>query len=531
MSPVSALPTEKPAQKIEAPQKDSRRGSNKLVLILVAIGIVLGAIALALTHWWPFTQSAVIQDLREASDHSQITVRAFRETYFPSPGCVLEGVVFHRGRDKSNPLITIDRLTIRGSYFGILSQRVSRITADGMRVSIPAFGTSQSFHTSPSKITIDEIVANGSTVEFASSDPESEPLRFDIHEAFFKNVSWSGPLTYRVRVHNPEPPGEVSAEGKFGVWNKPNPGDTPISGQYKFEQADLAVYQGIAGQLSSTGEFSGKLDHIDISGATDTPDFEVKSGKHPVHLTTKFSAYVDATKGDTFLKQVVADFWKTQIVAQGSIATSADGHGKTALIELRSSKARIEDILRLFVKADHAPMSGRVTLQAHAEIPPGKERFLKKVKLRGGFGISGGTFSESTQQDVDKLSAGARGEKEADKADPETVLTDLKGQVNLVSGTAAFSDLSFGVPGAASRMHGTYDLISHKIDLRGQLQVDSKISNSSSGGKAFLLKMMEPFFKKKRQGEIVPVRISGTYEHPSFGLDLNDKKAQKVPAP
>jgi hypothetical protein len=43
--------------------------------------------------------------------------------------------------------------------------------------------------------------------------------------------------------------------------------------------------------------------------------------------------------------------------------------------------------------------------------------------------------------------------------------------------------------------------------------------------------MMEPFFKKRRRGEIVPVRISGTYEHPTFGLDLNDKKAQKVPEP
>jgi hypothetical protein len=80
-------------------------------------------------------------------------------------------------------------------------------------------------------------------------------------------------------------------------------------------------------------------------------------------------------------------------------------------------------------------------------------------------------------------------------------------------------------------MHGTYDLISHKIDLRGQLKVDTKISNTTSGAKAFLLKMMEPFFKKRRRGEIVPVRISGTYEHPTFGLDLNDKKAQRVPEP
>jgi hypothetical protein len=172
-------------------------------------------------------------------------------------------------------------------------------------------------------------------------------------------------------------------------------------------------------------------------------------------------------------------------------------------------------------------MSGSVTLQAHVEIPPGDEKFLKKVKLTGGFGIAGGTFSEpSTQKGVDQLSAGARGEPPKDRADPETVITDLNGAVSLLGGIATFSDLSFRVPGAHARVHGTYNLINYKIDLRGQLRVDSEISNTTSGAKSFLLKMMNPFFRKKRKGEVVPVRISGTYEHPTFGLDLNDKNAQ-----
>jgi hypothetical protein len=292
----------------------------------------------------------------------------------------------------------------------------------------------------------------------------------------------------------------------------------------------LGAVGGVEGTLSSTGKFSGKLAHIDISGSTDVPDFKVKMSTHSVDLKTKFSAYVDATKGDTFLSRVDADFWHTHLVAEGSVAKS-DGDGKVALLELRSAKARIEDILLLFVKAKRAPMSGNMSLRAHVEIPGGEERFLKRVKLRGDFGITEGLFSEHTQKGVDKLSAGARGEKESEQEDPETVLTDLKGHVNLARGTATFSDLSFGVPGAVSRMHGTYNLITHKIDLRGQLKVDSKISNTTSGAKAIFLKMIEPFFKKRHRGEIVPVKISGTYEHPTFGLDLNDKKAQKVPDP
>jgi hypothetical protein len=531
-----------------------RRRLGKIAILALIVAVAaLCAFALLLSRKWPFAQAPVLQNLQEASD-SQVQFRTFRETFFPSPGCIVEGLVFHHEPGEAKPLITIRKLTIQGSYVGLLSRRVSRIIAEGMLVSIPPFDTHSKFHTTPSEITIAEIVANGSAVEFGSSDPGNKPLRFDIHEALLRDVGWKGPLTYHVHVHNPTPPGDVTAQGEFGLWNRTAAGETPISGDYKFEQADLSVYGGIAGKLSSTGKFGGKLAHIDISGTTDTPDFEVKSSGHAVRLTTQFSAYVDATRGDTFLKQVDANFGKTHVVAQGSIASSPGGKGKTALIDLRARNARIQDVLLLFVEANRAPMSGSVTLQARAEIPPGPEGFLKKVKVHGRFGITGGMFSKpSTQEDVDKLSAGARGEKEKakdknakddakdkdkddkdkdkDRSDPETVLTGLNGQVNLLGGSARFSDLSFGVPGATARLHGTYDLIDHKIDLRGQMQVDTQISNTSSGTKAFLLKVMEPFFKKKRKGEIVPIRIAGTYEHPTFGLDLDDKNAQKVPPP
>jgi hypothetical protein len=111
--------------------------------------------------------------------------------------------------------------------------------------------------------------------------------------------------------------------------------------------------------------------------------------------------------------------------------------------------------------------------------------------------------------------------------DGETVLTDLKGRVLLEQGIAKFSDLSFGIPGASARMDGTYNLLNHKIDLHGRMQVDTKISKTSTGVKALLLKAMDPFFRKKKKGEIVPVHIEGTYEHPQFGLDLAGGKGQE----
>ncbi len=481
-----------------------------------------------MNRFWPFTQASVTEALQEAGD-SRVQIRAFHSTYFPYPGCVLDGVILVHGSDATRPLVTIEKLTIQGAYLGILAHRIRRLTAQGMRVTIPPFGSGEPFHTNSSPVTIGEIVANGATIEFTSREPDRRPLRFDVHESLLRNVGWSGPLTYSVKVHNPEPPGEVTAAGKFGVWNENEPEKTPISGEYKFENADVSVYGGIAGVLSSNGKFGGNLGHMDISGTTDTPNFEVVSGGRPVRLTTEFSAYVDAIHGDPFLKRGDARLRPTHVLASGSIAGSTNRKGKTALIELSANNGRIEDMIGLFVRKTPPPMSGTATLRARAEIPSGAQSFLEKLKLAGKFGIGGGEFSEATQEGVNKLSAGARGEK--DDADPETVLTDLTGRVTLNSGVATFADLSFGVPGAKARMQGTYSLINYKIDLRGQLKVDTKISNTTSGAKAVLLKMMDPFFKKRKRGEILPVMISGTYQHPSFGLDLEDKKAQQVAPP
>jgi AsmA-like C-terminal region len=518
----ATTPPADPGKTTHKTSRPSYRGNTILIIIAAVVLIAAGVAGVLWDRFWPFTEKAVVEDLAEASD-SAVTIRGSHRTYFPFPGCILEGVEFHHGPSKWT-LITIDKLTIEGSYSGILTNRVPRIRAEGGHVFVPPFGSNVTFKTQHSKLVVEELVANGAVVEFASNDPSKKPLRFEMQQGVLHNVQWGDPIDYDLKFHNPEPPGEIATHGKFGVWIKGNPGETPISGEYTFEHADLGVYEGIAGMLSSKGKYGGLLKHIDITGTTGVPDFEVKSGGHKVKLVTQYAAYVDAIRGDTFLKQVDARFRGTDIAVEGSVASVKGRKGKTALLGLTSPQGRIEDILGLFVSEPRAPMSGPITLKAKAEIPPGKERFLEKVKLEGAFGIDDGTFSKAeTQKDVNELSAGARGEK---MEDAETVLTDLKGQVVLEKGIARFSNLTFGIPGAKARMQGTYNLLNHKIDLHGRMRVDTKISKTETGVKSLLLKFMDPIFKKKKKGEVVPIHIAGTYEHPQFGLDLTEQKDQ-----
>src|SRR5215471_19222753 len=75
-----------------------------LVSLLFGTGTVLGC------KFWPFSEKSVIEDLAEVSD-STVTVRSYHPTYFPVPGCVLEGIEFRHGKNHFR-LITIERMRI-----------------------------------------------------------------------------------------------------------------------------------------------------------------------------------------------------------------------------------------------------------------------------------------------------------------------------------------------------------------------------------------------------------------------------------
>jgi hypothetical protein len=50
--------------------------------------------------------------------------------------------------------------------------------------------------------------------------------------------------------------------------------------------------------------------------------------------------------------------------------------------------------------------------------------------------------------------------------------------------------------------------------------MDATISEAAGGGlKGFFLKAVDPVFRKKGAGALVPLKIGGTRDKPQFGLD------------
>jgi hypothetical protein len=486
-----------------------------------------------LIRYFPFTEKNVEESLRETFP-SVIGIERFETVYFPRPGCRAFGVTFRSGSGPpgSPALVTIQKLTIQSSYvdFLVRPHYIAKAYLDGLRVQVPPLGDAGAFKGgyTDSRITIGELIANGAVLEFAR-DGNQPARRFDIHELSLGSLSSRAGMSYRVAMRNPVPPGEIRSSGHFGPFHADDPGQTPVSGSYSFDGADLGVFGGVAGIVNSAGSFSGPLEKVSVEGTTDSRNFEVMRSGHAAPMSTRFRLEISALNGDVFLTSVDATYFSTAIHASGTVSDKEGWDGKFTSLDFTVRGGRIQDILRLFVSESRPPMSGATNFQAHVTVPPEGKPFLKEVTLQGEFDIADGHFEKpSRQESVDDLSATARGDKTAKDNEkknipPEAVAAHAHSHASVRDGVATLPDLMFVIPGADARMHGTFDLLSEKIDLHGTVKLDSKFSQSTSGIKAVFAKILDPFLDKKH-GSVVPVLVDGTYGKPHFGVDLNPIK-------
>jgi hypothetical protein len=518
------------------------RGSIRRVGKALWIGVALLAVLLivggtVLAARWPFTRAALIGSL-EQDAQGQVEMGAVHDTYFPHPGCVAENVVIHR--EVPSPQLTIRRLTIQGSYLGMLHRHIPRVIAEGAVLTVPSGELKELFASGstgqqPTGTSVGEIEADGAQIVVATED-NNHPLTFAFHELRVRDVSKDSAVGFVASLQTPEPTGDLQLQGKIGPFRRDQAGSTPLSGTYSYKNAKLEEFIGVGGVLSSDGKFNGQLQAISVDGTTDTPDFQLDVGVHPVHLKTKFHALVNGTTGDLSLDPVESSWGKTTLITRGTIEGPSDAKKlKTIALDMTCTSGRVQDLLQMFVHDDQPPMSGAITFQAHVVLPPEPDHFLRQVRLQGEFAIDGGRYaSHATQQDVEILSARARGQadkieddQDRDKRngtntasrDLQPVVSKVKSQVVLRDGVAHFSDLSFDIPGAAALLNGTYDLRSRAIDMRGPVHLESKLSEATTGVKSFVLKVVGPLTPHHGdRGSTVEVHVTGTYGHPSFAV-------------
>ena len=507
-----------------------RPGHLKLVRWFIGVvgGVLVGLwIALAVVSRAPVLQKKLVEALDEHMD-AEVELESFTVDSFPTLKIHGDNLKLRlKGQQQSSPFIEVRHFEVTGGIFGLLhrQRRFSSVTLDGLRITIPPRSKNdreageKAAGTVEGPVLIDHVVARDAQLILVPSDPRKEPKIWSIHHLDLESVGFNRSMPFQATLNNPIPKGEIATTGRFGPWIKGDPGLAPLQGKYAFNNADMNTIKGIGGTLTSTGEFSGRLEEIDVKGKAAIPDFSIDIGGAPVPLTTEFHTVVDGTNGNTYLKQVHATLAETGIDASGAIESHPGVKGRTVELDVTIANGRVQDVLHLAMKSANPPMLGRIAMKTKLHLPPGEGKVSDRLDLDGRFVLENARFTDpAVQEQMAMLSRRAQGKKADEPVGP--ISSTMGGTFALTNGTIRFTPFRFGVPGADVRIDGVYGLRSEQLDFSGDLLMRASVSEAAGGGiKSFLLKPFDPLFRDERTtGSRLPITIKGPREKPKFGL-------------
>jgi hypothetical protein len=458
-------------------------------------------------------------------------------------GVVGDGVSMRFGGKRDlPPLFHIKKLFFIVDL-GVLAdsrKTVEYVSLDGVEINIPPKGDRPDLNGSAGwgtdssgkpNVLIKDAQFNDALLVIHPGDKGKQPLRFAVEHLRLKSVGINSAMIYQAAMTVPKPPGTLHSEGSFGPWKESEPGDTPLTGDYTFDKADLAVFNAIAGTLHSTGKFEGTLASVRARGEASVPNFYLKAIGNPIPLSTSFAVLVDGTNGNTVLEPVKAKLGRTNFTTTGTVIRHGDQARRSISLMVLMPQGDMRDLLRLATKGPPF-MEGTINLRSRIDIPPLTGLVKNRLVLDGNFDISDAKFLRSTIQDqIDQLSR--RGQGQPKNQEIDQVVSDMKGSFRLEDQLMTFRSLSFDVPGANVELAGEYDLAKDVIDFHGALKLDAKVSRTMTGWKRWVLRPADPFFAKHGAGTYLRIKVDGTSQQPKFGLDRKhgaDSKTGEISA-
>jgi hypothetical protein len=505
-------------------------------VVATIVGVVIAVLLIGLASVIPFSSESarrkVVDVLAERLD-ADVELAGLRLRVLPQFRAEGRGLsIRHKGRRDVPPMIAIEQFSAEGNVLGLFRRHIARVVVAELDLEIPPDHNRVSVSTDrpPRPVAtggaasdlrtfvIDDLEATDGRLVMIPGEEGKPSKVWNIHHLRMSSVSLDGPMPFVATLENAIPPGAIDTSGSIGPWHSESPGETPLDGKFTFMRADLGVFKGISGILSAHGAFAGTLDRIEIHGETDTPDFTVAAGGHPVPLHAAYHAIVDGTNGNTVLEKVDASFLQTALTAKGGVLQTPGVDGRTVILEVVIDQGRLEDVLRMAVRAAQPPMTGALTLKTTFDLPPGDRDVVEKLRLDGAFTIADARFTNSEiQTTINDLSRRTRGRHPDHNAG--SVSSQFAGTFQLGDGWLAIPHVTFDILGSAVRLSGTYGLVSEQIDFAGTVFTDVRISEMTTGLKSFLLKPVDLFFNKEGGGSAIPIRITGSRGRPVFGLD------------
>ncbi|HEX5483438.1 MAG TPA: hypothetical protein VFZ08_12510 [Terriglobia bacterium] len=497
-----------------------------LIILIVAVVVAGAAVVLIRVSALPrYLHHYAIGALEEHFG-SNVKFAKFSVRFFPGIRITGEDLALQlKNRKGIPPFIKIHKFSARAGFLDLLRKphHVRHVELDGMQLIVPPRNPNPQPKEPHKKkkypIVVDEIVVNNTELDMLTDNPKKHPRVFLIHHLTIHNAGLGEAMSFSAGLTNPTPTGEIQTHGTLGPWDRDDPGLTPLSATYTFSHADLGTFHGLAGILTSEGKFGGVLNRIDVYGETKTPGFELTSAGHRVPLETQFHAVVNGGNGNTLLDPVRAKLVSSLINAKGGVFQVTGVHGRVVILHATAAGAKLQDLLRVAVKSSQPPMKGLIDFQSQIKISPGKGDILDRLALDGDFHIHDASFSKlDVQKKVDALSHRGRGHPGT--KNKKDVISRFSGRFKMKNGVMTFPKLSFSVTGASVRLSGNYNMHNEKLDFHGALRLEAAISQTVKGWKSYLLKPLDPLFRKNGAGTVLPIHVTGTESHPSFGIDV-----------
>jgi len=520
--------------------------------------LLLGvAISILLHRAEPMLRAAIVEKLEEHF-HARVELDSFHVSLINGlwaegkglriwPPIDVAGVAVPgpNGTDVTKPLITLDEFRFHAPlrYKAGEPIRIAVVELIGLDVDVPpkphfthavaptGSATPDDSREPMLRFEIESMECKRAHLTLETSKPGKLPLEFDVARIKLSHVSVGGSMQFDAQLTNPRPAGIIVTSGNMGPWVVEDPGETPVMGNYRFENADLGVFKGIAGILNSTGKYQGALRNLTVDGQADVPDFRLTHFGTSVPLETQFHATVDGTNGDTWLQPVHARLGGSHFITEGKIvhlppeplpngAERPGGHEITLNVFVDSG--RMEDFLRLVSKSGTPLMTGELTLRTTLEIPPGTEPVDEKMKLNGSFNLVDAAFtSAKLQNGVGQLSLRGQGQPMEAKNAADKVRSAIESKFTIVGGVITLPNLKYTVPGAEIDLAGKYGLEGSTLNFTGTARTDATVSEMVGGWKGLLLKPADRIFRRDGAGTEVPIHIGGTEQDPHFGIDFH----------
>jgi hypothetical protein len=401
-----------------------------------------------------------------------------------------------------------------------------------------------------SNVVVERIDCDHAQLILETDKPDKLPLGFAIAHLRLTDVTSRGPMGFEAELTNPKPEGVIHSKGSLGPWLATDPGETPMSGTYTFDHADLATFKGIAGILSSTGSYRGTLRDIVVDGQADVPDFRLPQFGNALPLHTEFHARVDGTDGDTWLDPVEATLGHSHFTTRGKVVRvkppTADGlqpvssanlppladFGHDIELTVNVDRGHIEDFLHLANRSQTPVLTGELEAQASLHIPPGIAPAHERMRLDGTFKLDQAHFTdEKIQNRILELSLRGQGRpSDVKKSDANDVSSEMEGDFHMANAVITLPDLHYNVPGAAIELQGKYGLEGF-LHFEGTARMEATVSQMVGGWKGLLLKPADRFFKKDGAGTVVPILIRGPHDAPEFSVDFSRMKKSSPETP